>query len=272
MLALGEHEATAFDEAHLADCEQCRDELDRLREVVVTGRAARPEDRPERPSPAVWSRISAELGLASTLPDVSAETSPSSDVSAEASRPSGVSAEASRPSGVSAVPSPPPAVSAETSAPPAARHGRAPTWRTVAVSAVAAAILGVLGTLGVLALTGNDDGTGAPERIVARARLEPLPDHRGTGQAELVGTGGRRQLDLTVTGLGKIDGYYEVWLLDADGKKLVSLGLLRGNHGTFPLPSSVNVADYPVVDVSIEPADGNPAHSGDSVVRGQLQS
>jgi len=30
------------------------------------------------------------------------------------------------------------------------------------------------------------------------------------------------------------------------------------------------VADYPLVDISIEPYDGNPTHSGDSIVRGQL--
>jgi hypothetical protein len=34
----------------------------------------------------------------------------------------------------------------------------------------------------------------------------------------------------------------------------------------------VNISTYPVVDVSIEPADGNPAHSGNSVVRGRLAS
>jgi hypothetical protein len=34
----------------------------------------------------------------------------------------------------------------------------------------------------------------------------------------------------------------------------------------------VDVGEYPVVDVSIEPTDGDPAHSGNSVVRGTLSS
>ena len=38
------------------------------------------------------------------------------------------------------------------------------------------------------------------------------------------------------------------------------------------VPAGVNLTDYPVVDVSLEPLDGNPAHSGTSVLRGTLQS
>jgi hypothetical protein len=32
----------------------------------------------------------------------------------------------------------------------------------------------------------------------------------------------------------------------------------------------VRLGDNPEVDVSLEPDDGDPAHSGDSVLRGQL--
>jgi anti-sigma-K factor RskA len=145
---------------------------------------------------------------------------------------------------------------------------RPPTWRTVWGVGFAAALLGVLATVGIDALTGPAD----PGPVVARAALAPLPDHQGSGTAEVVGSGAGRSLDLDVRGLTRGSGYYEVWLLDKDGKKLVSLGLLRGRHGTFTLPPDVDLRRYPVVDISIEPADGNPAHSGNSVVRGQLPS
>ena len=59
----------------------------------------------------------------------------------------------------------------------------------------------------------------------------------------------------------------------ADGRpdQLISLGVLDSRHsGTFPVPADVDVASYPFVDVSLEPLDGNPAHSSDSVVRGTL--
>jgi hypothetical protein len=32
------------------------------------------------------------------------------------------------------------------------------------------------------------------------------------------------------------------------------------------------VATYPIVDVSLEPLDGDPTHSGDSIARGQIQA
>jgi len=40
----------------------------------------------------------------------------------------------------------------------------------------------------------------------------------------------------------------------------------------FPLPDDLDLAAYPVVDISEEPFDGNPGHSGDSIVRGVLRA
>ena len=58
-------------------------------------------------------------------------------------------------------------------------------------------------------------------------------------------------------------------LLNPDAE--VSLGTLgAGDTGVFPVPADLDVAQFPVVDVSREPLDGNPAHSKDSVVRGTL--
>jgi len=146
---------------------------------------------------------------------------------------------------------------------------RGPSWRTLAAASVAAALIGALATLGIVAAV---SGGSAPTTVVARASLAPLPAHSGSGTASVVDVGAGRALDIDVSGLGPVDGFYEVWLLDADGKKLVSLGLLRGTHGRFALPPGVDISTYPLVDVSIEPADGNPLHSGNSVVRGRLAS
>ena len=139
--------------------------------------------------------------------------------------------------------------------------------RTLLVAAAATLVGIVLGAGLTALLTDNDDDGG---RVVARTRLAALPDHSGSGVASVVGTGSARVLELDVTGLTRGSGFYEVWLLDADAKRLVSLGLLDGSTGRFPLPPQVDVTRFPVVDVSLEPADGNPAHSGDSVVRGTL--
>jgi hypothetical protein len=52
--------------------------------------------------------------------------------------------------------------------------------------------------------------------------------------------------------------------------KLVSLGPLR-RDGVYDLPAGLDPAAFPIVDVSVEPIDGDPAHSGDSVLRGELE-
>ena len=51
---------------------------------------------------------------------------------------------------------------------------------------------------------------------------------------------------------------------------MVSLGILAGDSGIFAVPRGLDLADYPVVDVSFEPLDGQPAHSGESIARGIL--
>ena len=67
-------------------------------------------------------------------------------------------------------------------------------------------------------------------------------------------------------------GYQEVWLIAPDLTRLVSLGVMTSESGTFPVPAGLDLAEYPIVDVSDEPVDGNPAHSSVSIVRGTLAS
>jgi hypothetical protein len=107
---------------------------------------------------------------------------------------------------------------------------------------------------------------------IAFTKLLPLPDKVGSGTAALDRT--NRGGDVLTVDVSKVKsstaGFLEVWLLAPDAKKMVSLGNLLGNTTTFTLPAGLDVADYPVVDVSVEPYDGNPLHSGNSIVRGQL--
>ncbi|HEU4758159.1 MAG TPA: anti-sigma factor, partial [Agromyces sp.] len=62
----------------------------------------------------------------------------------------------------------------------------------------------------------------------------------------------------------------EVWLIRTDASGLVSLGLLEGDSGRFVVPDGIDLGEFTLVDVSAEPVDGDPAHSGDSIVRGEL--
>ncbi|PRZ04352.1 anti-sigma-K factor rskA [Isoptericola sp. CG 20/1183] len=107
---------------------------------------------------------------------------------------------------------------------------------------------------------------------VAEAELEPLPDWPASAGRAVVteSTGGELEIVVDVGGAEAGDGYREVWLIADDLSGMVSLGVLEGTSGTFPVPAGLDLATYSLVDVSEEPFDGDPTHSGDSIVRGGL--
>jgi anti-sigma-K factor RskA len=52
---------------------------------------------------------------------------------------------------------------------------------------------------------------------------------------------------------------------------MVSLGVLDPRAGgTFQIPAGATTQGYRIVDISLEPDDGNPEHSHDSIIRGTL--
>jgi hypothetical protein len=138
---------------------------------------------------------------------------------------------------------------------------------------VAASVLGVVVGSVATAVVTADSGTTAPVAApVATASLAALPDHTGVGSAEIVEGPDGPQLVLDVSDLSPGDGFYEVWLIDPATSAMVGLGALPGTRGTFPVPAGLDLSAYSVVDVSIEPYDGDPLHSRDSVVRGELSA
>lgn len=143
----------------------------------------------------------------------------------------------------------------------APRRGRGPVVALVA----AAVVLVVAGVTFALTRSSGDDG-----QVIASVRLAVLGS-AGDGRAELVERDGHHQLRVETSGLevSPGDGYLEVWLLDAGVTRFVSLGPLR-TDGVYDVPGDVDLGEYPVVDVSVEPVDGDPAHSGRSVLRGEL--
>jgi hypothetical protein len=142
---------------------------------------------------------------------------------------------------------------------------RVPRRRTVAIlaAAVAAAVL-----LAVpLVLIVRQDSELPPADEVAD--LTRLDGFAGSAHAERRG----RELTVEATGLDPADDqFYELWLLDLDDGELIDLRSLGpiDDDGIFTIPSDVDLADYDVVDISVEPDDGDPAHSGVSVLRGEL--
>ncbi|WP_375383961.1 anti-sigma factor [uncultured Microbacterium sp.] len=115
-------------------------------------------------------------------------------------------------------------------------------------------------------------GQGSTLVPVAQAALAPFPDHPGAEGSALVEqkSDGEQIVRVTLDASDTPDTYREVWLINADASALISLGVLDGTEATFPIPSGVDLRNYVLVDISQEPIDGNPSHSGDSIVRGKL--
>ena len=112
--------------------------------------------------------------------------------------------------------------------------------------------------------------------VTFEARLSPFPGWQASGNALVEATpGGHREVVVDLTGLAAVTAaapLREVWLIKADASGLISIGLLDGNTGHFDIPDDVDLSQYPLVDVSAEPDNGNPAHSGNSIVRGELHA
>ena len=104
--------------------------------------------------------------------------------------------------------------------------------------------------------------------VLSSTELELLGD-AGQGSAEIVDHDGSLQLRLATTGIEPTDGFTEVWLINPDVTELISLGPIR-TDGVYDLPTGLDPAAFPIVDISSERFDGNPQHSGDSILRGQF--
>jgi hypothetical protein len=149
-------------------------------------------------------------------------------------------------------------------APPTGWARRPARWLALAAALAAVAVLGAQ-ALVVLQ---------APE-VLAEAVLEPvagaaLPDVEPPAAARLVRSDGGLVLELD-GGRPPAEGYLELWLLDDAAGAVLSLGpLAEPGPVAVSLPPGLEVGAFPVIDVSHEHFDGDPTHSGTSLVRGRL--
>lgn len=108
---------------------------------------------------------------------------------------------------------------------------------------------------------------------IAQTPLDTLDTNQRLGEATVVRAGAN--VDLTVATTRPFDardGFIEVWLINKDGKRMVSVGVLQGPAPeTFPITQTLIDQGYVIVDISREGFDNNPQHSGDSLARGTLR-
>lgn len=243
--------------AHLAACAHCRSEIDAFARVVSVGRASGGVDTLEEPPASVWAAIVAETGVRDALdgPLEDRYDAPGSDFSVPP------------PPALHVVGSPPRATSRP--APPQADRGRRWGAGLLVAASIAGLVVGVGATAAWNALQ-DDPGSGPDGAVLAATVLDPLPDKIGTGSAEVVDLPTGRELEMQLDAAIPDDAYLQVWLISADVTRMVPVGVIDGPTGHWALPAGVSIEDYPIVDVSVEPYDGDPLHSADSVVRGTL--
>ena len=141
-------------------------------------------------------------------------------------------------------------------------------WWFRGLAAAALLVVAVLG-IGLLQVLTDDSSTGVPLAATTLA-----PDAGGEVQVERVGQNFR--VDLEVWGMPELkeEEYYEMWYYAEDDGR-ISCGTFRvGPDGrtTIKLSAPATARDYPEIEVTREPDDGNPEASGKAVLEGHFRS
>ena len=149
--------------------------------------------------------------------------------------------------------------------------------RRLAIS-VAAVLVVVVAGLAALLLARDD-----PSDVVATASLAYDPENfdalgaQAQADAELVLDSGQHSIVIVDAALPSPEAGadLEVWLIrpDAAGNVagLVSLGVIDPTDpGSLAIPAGYDPDAYFVVDISVEPRDGDASHSGRTILRGPL--
>lgn len=150
-----------------------------------------------------------------------------------------------------------------------------PAARNRARAIAAAGGLAIAIVVALMLALGGDDTEFVPSSPPAGSGGEPAPGGRlaalgggpGNATATIVGPEGERALRLKVRGLPRPErGGYVVWLYNSISDARPLTGARRDEFSVRePLPP--DAGDYGFIDISREPADGNPNHSGQSMLR-----
>jgi Anti-sigma-K factor rskA len=244
-LALGaDLEASSEVRDHVSGCLVCAATVQDLRRTLAL--AAHTESSPawSRPPDRVWSRIEDAVSAQPATTPGAASTPPHP-----------------------AEPAPAPVTTLESR-----RTPRSPRRVLPWAAGMAAAGLAV-GLLSGRALW-RDTPPPPSATTIAQAELDTLDTKQPRGEASVVRSNGAINLKIRTTGsLDAGNGFLEVWLINKDGKRMVSVGVLGGGEAELlPITQALIDQGYVIVDVSREGFDDKPQHSGDSLVRGTLRT
>ena len=160
--------------------------------------------------------------------------------------------------------------------PEPARPGGRPWWRRqlmlrpIAAATLAAVLLAIGVAAGLLLSDGDGDGNG---RDIALTAVQPLGGD-ASGSVRFSSSGDHATIHVAGLAPSRGGSFYELWLLNSPDD-LVSLGSFRvpdSGEIDVSVPVPGDAAKFSAFDVSLEPPDGNPAHSSKSVLRAPLTS
>jgi hypothetical protein len=235
LLALGEDVGTEDERRHAETCPECAAELADLQLVVTLGRSVDAETAMAVPSDDVWDRIRDELGLASSLePPVHQSRFLTSDGSGSSTTVQ--------------------SVDATLTAEPVHKRPR----RSL-LSSIQAAL--------------SRSSHGSTDELTAHATLTPVTASwsAASGEAEIAtDEHGRRILQVALHADLPTSGVRQAWLIHRDDPNVKqTLGILDGPHGLWTVDQSIDLEQYPILDIS-QQGTGETEHSGQTIVRGQL--
>ena len=148
---------------------------------------------------------------------------------------------------------------------PARSNGRWWFWASAAAVLLVVALLGV----GILREITGDSSTGVPLTATALA-----PEAGGQVRVEEEGENFQVQLEVWEMPELEEDEYYEMWYYAEDGGR-ISCGTFRvrsDGQTAVNLTAPVTAGDYPEIEITREPDDGNPEASGEEVLEGRFRS
>ena len=153
------------------------------------------------------------------------------------------------------------------------RSRRGALFAVLGLAAVVVVLIVVLSSGGDDDDSGTSQGNGSqppaqnggPAPKGNSQKLTPVGNAKGEGTVTVTDDGAT----IAIRGLAKPDGSYQVWLYN-DIVDAQSLGTISGGSGKLDVKLPPEARKYAFIDVSNEPSDANPNHSGASVLRAQL--
>jgi hypothetical protein len=157
-------------------------------------------------------------------------------------------------------------VEAQPAAPISQQPARRRAWLRPALAVAAAAIVGL--ALGAV-IAGRDSGPGGESFALAATDVIPGV----SGEATVAETGSGLSISLSIENLPPAEPgtFYQAWMRGETGSVPIGTFHARGNDdGRIELWSGVDVADYPLMTVTIQQEGAGPESSGVVVLRGEI--